>query len=105
MWQALGGQAVDLYTGGWLSDSHSGLGRLTMSTGETYEGEWRGGQRHGRGICYYPDGDCYVGEWVDGVRQGTGTLADSKGSGHEGVAPSVKSPSVKSAKSQSVSGR
>merc|ERR1712194_398904 len=84
----------DKYTGGYLADVRSGVGKLDVNTTVTpeegaepvegppcfYHGEWSNGKRHGEGTFVYANGDVYCGGWSQGRKSGFGeyTFAESK---------------------------
>lgn len=73
------------YSGEWLKNVPSGIGKIGFSSGDKYAGEVRNGKANGLGIHTYLNGDKYTGEFVDNLSHGLGYLERSNGELQEGI--------------------
>ncbi len=76
---------INEYSGEWLNNVPSGVGRIVFFSGDKYTGEVRNGKANGLGTYVYLSGDKYVGESADNLAHGRGYLQRSNGELQEGI--------------------
>ena len=61
-----------IYTGEWLGDSRSGIGRNLWPTGDVYEGYWENDMQEGFGRNLWTDGSSFIGQYSRNIKDGVG---------------------------------
>lgn len=61
------------YTGQFVSNEMTGLGRMQQTNGNVYQGEWHQGKANGHGVFEDTQQNAtYDGDWVDDLQHGFG---------------------------------
>ena len=54
-----------IFTGQWVDDQITGMGKIIHPNGDVYEGQWLNNSAHGFGVYINNNGSKYEGTWAD----------------------------------------
>lgn len=74
----------EVYSGTFIDNALTGLGKYTWANGDIYIGNFLNGKMHGKGEYNWPEGGKYIGEYINNVKDGKGIFFWNNGRQYDG---------------------